>query len=86
MSYMSMWIFCFFGGDPLSCTLGHIVSPFFFSPNNQLIPTEDNNMQKQPYTNVSGMAENSNKINGFVNINAKQYTAHYKTAVNLSVL
>ena len=35
-------------------------------------------MRQQVYINVSGAAVNSNKDNGFFEVNATQYTSHYK--------
>ena len=35
-------------------------------------------MQERAYINVSGAAVNSNKTGGFLEVNAPQYTSHYK--------
>ena len=42
-------------------------------------------MRTSPYVSVSGVAINSNKLDGFFDINASQYTAHYKNDHALSV-
>ena len=52
----------------------------------QLIPTKNDDMRHQPFLNVSGAATNSDKSEGVFNINASQYTTHYKTNRALSVL
>jgi hypothetical protein len=43
-------------------------------------------MRVQPYINVSGAAFNSNKTDGFFDINAAQYTSYYKSNRTLSNL
>lgn len=52
----------------------------------QLIPTKTEDIQQQPYINISGAAVNSNKSNGFFEVNAAQYTSHYKNNRALSIL
>lgn len=48
--------------------------PFHF----QLILTKTDDLQQQPYTNISGAAISSNKTGGFFEVNTTQYTSHYK--------
>ena len=43
-------------------------------------------MRELPYINVSGMVLNSNKTSGFFDLNAPQYTSHYKYNRSLSIL
>ena len=43
-------------------------------------------MCKRPYINTSSTAINSNKTDGFFDINTPQYTSHFKTNRVLSVL
>lgn len=52
----------------------------------QLIPTKTDDLRQQPYINISGAAINSNKTEGFFEVNAAQYTSHYKTNRALSIL
>lgn len=42
--------------------------------------------EMQPYIYISGAAINSNKTAGFFEVNAAQYTSHYKTNRALSIL
>jgi hypothetical protein len=43
-------------------------------------------MRHQTYINVSGAAMNSNKTDGFFEVNTAQYTSHYKNDRALSIL
>jgi hypothetical protein len=52
----------------------------------QLIPTKTEELRQQPYIYISGAAINSNKTAGFFEVNAAQYTSHYKTNRALSIL
>ena len=52
----------------------------------QLIPTKNDDIREHAYINVSGAAINSNKTAGVFDINAPQYTSHYKTNRTLSFL
>ena len=52
----------------------------------KLIPTKIDNIQEQVYINISGSAINLNKMCGFFEINASQYTSHYKNNHALSNL
>jgi len=52
----------------------------------QLIPTKTDDMRQQTYISVSGAAVNSNKADDFFEVNAAQYTSHYKNNRPLSVL
>jgi hypothetical protein len=51
----------------------------------QLIPTTLTDARQVAFINVSGKAFNSNKTIGSFEINASQYTSHYKTNKTLSV-
>lgn len=52
----------------------------------QLIPTKTDDMRQSAYINLSGAAVNSNKTDGFFEVNATQYTSHYKNNHALSIL
>ena len=52
----------------------------------QLIPTKTQELRQQPYINISGAAINSNKTGRFFEVNATQYTTHYKANRALSIL
>ena len=56
------------------------------SDNFKLIPTKHDNMRERTYINVSGAAINSNKSASCFEINAAQYTSHYKANCSLSFL
>jgi hypothetical protein len=43
-------------------------------------------MRERAYINISGAAVNSNKSSSFFEVNASQYTSHYKDNRGLSVL
>ena len=64
--------------------------PLRFVANNsyhfQLIPTKTDDMRERAYINVSGAAINSNKSTGSFEVNATQYTSHYKNNRSLSIL
>ncbi|KAN0107268.1 hypothetical protein V8E52_010320 [Russula decolorans] len=73
-------------GSSASETLGepdvvHVVGDII-----QLIPTKTDDLRQKPYINVSGAALNSNKADGYFEINAPQYTSHYKTNRAQSIL
>lgn len=52
----------------------------------QLIPTNTEDMKQQTYITVSGAAVNSNKTVDSFEVNAAQYTSHYKDNRPLSIL
>jgi len=52
----------------------------------KLIPAKTDDMRQQVYISVSGAAVNSNKTGGFFEVNAPQYTSHYKSNRTLSIL
>jgi len=52
----------------------------------QLIPAKTDDLQQQAYINVSGAAVNTNKTDGFFNVNATQYMSYYKNKRTLSTL
>jgi len=52
----------------------------------KLIPATTNDMRVQPYMIVSGATFNSNKTDGFFDVNAAQYTSYYKSNCTLSNL
>ena len=52
----------------------------------QLIPTKTEDVRQRAYINVAGAAVNSNKTDGFFQINAAQFTSHYKNERALSIL
>lgn len=52
----------------------------------QLIPIKTDDMRQRAYINVSGAAVNANKTDGFFEVNAAQYTSHYKNNRTLSIL
>jgi len=52
----------------------------------QLIQVNIDNIQQRAYINVSSAAINSNKDDGNFDINATQYTSHYKSNHSLSIL
>ncbi|KAF8487973.1 hypothetical protein F5888DRAFT_1810178 [Russula emetica] len=51
----------------------------------QLIPTQAEFTQQQPYVNVSGIAINSNKADTVFDVNTGQYTSFYKYNKTLSI-
>jgi hypothetical protein len=67
-----------------------VVAVSFLCENNifviQLIPAKTDDMRQQVYISVSGAAVNSNKTGGFFEVNAPQYTSHYKSNRTLSIL
>jgi hypothetical protein len=52
----------------------------------QLIPTKTDDMRQQTYINVCGAAVNTNKSDDCFEVNAAQYTSHYKNNRPLSIL
>jgi hypothetical protein len=52
----------------------------------QLIPTKTDDIRQKVYITVSGAAVNSNENDGFFEVNAAQYTSHYKNNRPLSIL
>jgi hypothetical protein len=67
----------------VSLIFPRFVSHTFLS---QLIPTDSTDTRQVAFINISGKAFNSNKTNGSFEINASQYTSHYKSNKSLSVL